>query len=149
VTCNRPTPHNTYSSGALVAANAANGVAIFTGYDLRAGGIRSAKVMIVNAGSFAGRFRLFEVDASNSFAVGDLTMAIDEIEAEEPVTVYRGDIGNLPADGIDLGDFEPGEARIYRFLVVLAVDSPNGGQGRAAGGAYEWDFVPRLPSKAP
>jgi spore coat-associated protein N len=139
---NHPTPRNVCSSGALVTANAENGVAVFTGCDLRAGDIRSGKVTIANAGSFAGRFRLFEVDASNSFAPGDLTMVIDEIGDERPVAVYRGDIGEVPVDGIELGGFEPGEERAYRFIVVLAIDSPNGGQGRGAGAAYEWDFAP-------
>jgi hypothetical protein len=139
---NRPTPRNTHSSGALVTANAENGVAIFTGYDIGVGGIRTGKVTIANVGAFAGGFKLFEVDASNSFAAGDLTMVIDDISGESPVDVYRGDIGDLPAEGIDLGSFEPGEERAYRFIVVLAIDSPNGGQGRGAGAAYEWSFAP-------
>jgi len=144
-----PTPQNIGSSGTLVTANAENGVAIFTGYDLRAGDIRSGKVTIANAGSSAGRFKLFEVDVTNSFAFGDLTMVIDDISADEPVAVFRGDIGDLPTDGVDLGSFEPGEKRAYRFLLVLRIESPNGGQGRGAGAAYEWAFAPSNRGTAP
>ena len=133
----RPIPRIIHSSGALVTARAYDAVALFTGYDLRPGDVRSAKLTIVNAGSVTGRFRLFEAAASNRFAANDLTMVIDEIGGESPTNLYRGDIGALPEDGIDLGDFEPGQERTYRFIVVLAIDSPNGGQGRGAGAAYE------------
>ncbi|HEY5051895.1 MAG TPA: hypothetical protein VII45_00625 [Solirubrobacterales bacterium] len=145
---NRPTPRNIQSSGALITANAGNGIAIFTGYDLRTFGVRSGKVTIANAGSCAGRFKLSEVDASNSFAAGELTMAIDDISGEDLVPVYRGDIGDMPSEGIDLGSFEPDEVRVYRFIVVLAKDSPSGGQEVGAGAAYEWDFAPDAPTGA-
>ncbi len=134
----RPTLRNIHSSGALVTANSENGVAIYTGADLRRFGIRSGKVTVANLSPFAARFKLFEVDASNSFAPGSLTMVIDDISGEDLVSVYRGDIGGLPAEGIDLGSFAPSESRTYRFIVVLAVDSPAADRAGEAGAAYEW-----------
>jgi hypothetical protein len=142
MTTDRPTPRNIHSFGALVAANSENGVAIFTGYDLLAFGIRSGQVTIVNVGTFAGRFKLFEADASSSFAAGTLTMTIDDIGGEDPLPIYRGEIGGLPVEGIDLGAFEPGESRTYRFIAVIAPASPDDDRDSTAGAAYEWDFVP-------
>jgi hypothetical protein len=136
----RFTPRNVSSSGALVSPNSENGTAIFSGYDLRAGGIRSGRVTIVNPGTSAGRLRLSEAAASNTFAEGDLTLLIDNVTGKRPVLVYRGDIGEMPAEGIDLGNLKPSETRTFRFIVTLASDSPNGGQGRGAGAAYSWDL---------
>jgi len=130
------------SSGALIAANAENGVAIFTGYDLRPGAVRSARVTIANAGPVSGRFRLLESHASNTFAADDLRLVVNELGGLRLSVLYRGDVGAMPADGLDLGSFEPGEVRTYRFIVALAIDSPNGGQGRGAGAAYEWSLAP-------
>jgi hypothetical protein len=129
-------PKNVLSSGALVQANFANGFAIFTGYDLRPSDVRSARITIANPGSLAGTFKLFEVEASNSFVANDLTLLI--VDERESTEVYRGDIGDFPLGGIDLGSFEPGEQRTYRFTAFLAIDSPDGGQGRGAGAIYEW-----------
>lgn len=132
----RLTPKNITSSGALVQANFDNGFAIFTGYDLRPSDVRSSKITIESDGSAASKLRLLEVEASNSFIAGDLTLLI--VDEETSSEVYRGDLGDLPFEGIHLGAFEPGERRIYRFTVILAIDSPNGGQGRGAGAIYEW-----------
>ncbi len=137
----RPTPRHVHSSGSLIARSTDDGVAVFSGDDLRAGSVRSARVTIANAGSLAGRFALVELTVSDSFAAGELTMVIDDVSGKRPVAVYRGDIGGVPPGGIDLGDFEPGEERAYRFLLCLAHDSPNGGQGRSAGAVYRWSFV--------
>jgi hypothetical protein len=136
-----PTPRNVRSSGRLIAANSENGVAIFTGYDLEPGDVRSGRVMIVNAGTVAGRFKLIEADASNDFADGELTLAIDDV-TDDHITVFGGGIGNLPAGGIDLGYFAPGQSRRFRFLVMLDLNSSSAGEGRCAGAAYEWDFAP-------
>jgi hypothetical protein len=134
-------PRHVHSSGSLIARSTDSGVAVFSGDDLRAGSVRSARVTIVNAGALPGRFALVELGAANSFAAGDLAMVIDDVSGKRPVVAYRGDIGGVPPGGIDLGEFEPGEERSYRFLLALALDSPNGGQGRSAGAFYRWGFV--------
>jgi len=129
-------PRNISSSGALVQGNANSGFALFTGYDLRPSDLRSAKITIENSAPTAEALRLFEEDSSNSFAAGDLSLMI--FDEAIPAQIYRGDVGGLPAEGIDLGCFGPGERRTYRFAIQLAIDSPHGGQGRGAGAAYEW-----------
>jgi len=136
-----PTPQNVRSSGALIAANSDNGVAIFSGYDLQPGDVRSGRVMIANTGSEPGRVRLTEAEASNSFADGELTLIIDDITDPHPVTVFAGSVGGLPSAGIDLGCFEPGQSRRYRFLIMLGLNVSSSGQERGAGAAYEWDFM--------
>ncbi len=135
----RSAPRNIGSSGALVQVNVPNGFAIFTGYDLKPSDVRSAKITIANAGSRRGTFRLFEVEASNSFRAGELALLIeDEFGAGRLTEIYRGVIGDFPLDGIDLGLFEPGEEHTYRFTVTLTADASNDGQAHGAGAIYEW-----------
>lgn len=129
-------PRNVDSSGALVHGNRDSGFSLFTGYGLRPSDLLSAKIAIENTASSTKELRLFEVDAFNSFSRGDLTlMVFDEALHSQ---VYRGDVGGLPGEGLDLGAFAPGERHAYRFAIVLSIDSPNGGQGRSAGAFYEW-----------
>jgi len=135
-------PHITRSSGKLIAANSADGVAIFTGYDLGPGDLRSGNVTIANTGTVAARLMLTETDASTDFAPGELMLAIDEITDGDPVIVFVGEFGGLSPGGIDLGEFEAGEERGFRFLAMLDLNSPTSQRDRGAGGAYEWGPVP-------
>jgi hypothetical protein len=139
------TPSNVRSSGLLITANSENGFAIFSGYDLGPGDVRSARIMIANSGAVRGKFRLSEADASSDFAAGQLRLVIDDITDKHPNTVFVGEIGGLPEGGINLGYFEPSELRRFRFIVTLDPDSPGGNLDRAAGAAYEWDLVPTTP----
>jgi hypothetical protein len=140
---NRPTPHNTGSAGLLITANSENGVAIFTGYDLEPGDVRSGRVTIANRSPAAGRFKLTEAEASNNFSSGELTLAIDDItDDDDHLSVFGGEIGGLPTGGIDLGCFEPGQSRRFRFLVMLDLNASNPDRDMGAGAAYEWDFAP-------
>ena len=136
-----PTPRNLRSSGALIIANPENGVTIFSGYDLRPGDTRSGRVMIVNVGSEPGNFRLTESAAFNGFALGEMTLAIDDMTDEDPATVFVGENGRLPAGGIDLGRFEPSQSRRFRLLAMLNPSSRRPGLSRCAGATYMWDFV--------
>jgi hypothetical protein len=141
-------PSNRFSEGPLVQANSANGVAIFTGYDLEPGGSRAARAKLANVGLLTGRFRLVEVDATNDFGEGDLELTIQEASAGGSTIIYQGDIGGVPDGGIDLGRFEPGEERTYHFTAALAVDAPDPRPGQGAGAAYEWEAVPARPAEA-
>jgi hypothetical protein len=139
---NHPTPQNVRSSGPLVIGNAGNGVAIFTGYDLQPGDVRSGRVTIANTGADPGRIRLTETEASNNFSAGELTLIIDDITDHHPVAVFAGEIDGMPDEGIDLGCLEPGESRRFRFLVMLDLNVSNTDQSRGAGAVYEWNFAP-------
>ncbi len=136
-----PSPHIVRSFGSLIAAESETGITISTGSELGRGDVRSGKVLIANTGSSAGSFRLFESDASNDFPAGELTLAIEDVTAEDFPTRYVGEIGNLPPGGIDLGSFPPQQSRRFRFLVILDLNSRSGGQGRSAGATYEWSLV--------
>ena len=135
-------PANTFSSGTLVQSNSKNGVAVLTGSNLKPGDVRSGEVTITNTGSLAGTFRLTEANASNGFGAGDLTLKIDDVSGKAPVSVYGGDIGKVPAEGIPLGSYAAGEARTYRFTTTFAQGSPNSDQGKVAKADYEWDAAP-------
>lgn len=136
MTGNADSPRNVHSSGALVHGDRDSGFSLFTGYGLRPSDLLSARITIENAAPTARELRLFEIDAFNSFSRGDLTLMVfdESVHAQ----VYRGDVGGLPGEGVDLGAFAPGERHTYRFAIVFSIDSPNGGQGRSAGAFYEW-----------
>ena len=61
---------------------------------------------------------------------------------QKVTSVYSGDIGKVPAEGISLGSYAAGEARTYRFTATFSKESPNSDQGKVAKADYEWDAVP-------
>jgi hypothetical protein len=132
-------PSNVFSAGSLVQANSVNGVAIFTGYDLKPGEVRTCRVTIANPGSTAARVRLVEVDATSDFDAGSMTLTIQEMSDGSSTAVYQGDIGGLPGKGIDLGHFEAGEERAYFFTAGLSRDARQLDWSGGAGAAYEWE----------
>lgn len=135
-------PSNTFSSGTLLQSNSKSGVAVVTGTNLKPGDVRGGEVTITNTGSLAGSFRLTEANASNGFGAGDMTLKVDDVTGSKVVSVYSGDIGKVPAEGIGLGSYAAGEARTYRFTATFASASPNSDQGKSAKADYEWDAVP-------
>lgn len=141
----RPDPpalRNVRSCGPLIAAKTDNGVAIFSGYDLAPGDVRSGGVTIRNGAGVGGRLTLAESDASSAFGAGELTLTIDDVtDDDEHVCVFGGEIGGLPAAGIDLGCIGPGRSRQFRFLIMLDLNSSGRGADRGAGGVYEWSFA--------
>jgi len=133
---------NVFSAGPLIQANSHDGVAISTGYDLRPGEIRVGAVRIANTGPRAERFRLVEADASSDFGAGELTLEIVQFGDGWSESLFEGEIGRVPAGGIDLGCLETGEERAYRFKIACSMDADGSGPDRVAGAAYEWDVAP-------
>lgn len=133
---------NTFSSGTLIQSNSRSGASIVTGTNLKPGDVRTGEVTIANTGSLAGTFKLSETSASNAFGSGDMSLKIEDVSGSSPVSVYAGDIGKVPATGIDLGSYAAGEAHTYRFTATFAQGSPNSDQGKSASATYEWDAVP-------
>jgi spore coat-associated protein N len=135
-------PTNVSSSGDMVRTSSRNGFELFTGFSLEPGrGLRS-EITIVNLGALPAAFRLQESTASNGFAAGHLALAIHELQGGASRRVYLGEIGAVPVAGIDLGRFEAGESRTYRFTVLLAKDTPVDERSRSAGATYEWRAAP-------
>jgi len=132
---------NVSSAGPLIQANATDGVAISTDYDLNPGEVRVGTVRIANAGAQAGRFRLLELDASTDFGAGELILEIADAQGEMPTPLFLGEIGSVPPEGIDLGRFEAGGEGTYRFTVTCSDDAVGSSLDRVAGAAYEWDAV--------
>jgi hypothetical protein len=135
-------PTNICSSGSIVQANSRNGFAILTGTELEPGSGQRAEVTIVNLGALPAPFRLSEVNASNEFAAGRIALAINEFHDDMGRRIFLGEIGTVPADGIDLGRFEAGELRTYRFTVLLVKGTPKDELERSAGAIYEWNMAP-------
>lgn len=131
-------PANVTSSGSLVRASSRAGASIVAGPSLKPGQGQRGEVTIVNLGSLPALFRLLERSASSEFAPGQLHLAIHEIGAGASRRIYLGEIGDVPAAGIDLGRFEAGESRTYRFTVMLAKGDPVEEPGSVAGATYEW-----------
>lgn len=135
-------PANTFASGTLLQSNSKSGVAIVTGSNLKPGDVRSGEVTITNAGSLAGTFKLAESSASNPFGAGNMMLKIDDVTGSKVTNVYSGDIGKVPAEGVNLGSYAAGEARTYRFTATFNKEAPNSDQGKVAKADYEWDAVP-------
>lgn len=132
---------NVLSTGSMVRANSREGFAICAGTHLRPGQGQRAEVTIVNLGTLPARFLLSEHAASNEFVAGRLGLAIRELRGDGSELVYMGEIGAVPAAGIDLGMFEAGESRTYRFTVLLDRETPEAELGRSASAAYAWRAV--------
>lgn len=134
---------NVFSFGPLVEANSTQGIAISTGYDLRPGGVRVGTVRIANAGSRPACFQLAEHAASNDFGPGELTLEIAEADGEATSSlIFSGELGDVPPEGIDLGRFEAGEERAYRFTLACSARAAGSSLERVAGAVYEWHAVP-------
>lgn len=119
-------------------ASSRNGVAIAVGTGLKPGQGRKGEVTIVNLGALPAAFRLLERDASSDFTAGRLGLAIHELDEQACRRLFLGEIGAVPTEGIDLGRFEAGESRTYRFAMMLAKDTPDEELNRAASATYEW-----------
>lgn len=134
----RQSAENLFSTGRLIQANSPEGVAISTGYDLEPGGTRVGVVRIANGDARLRNLRLFELDASSDFGKGQLALEVTEARGSLPVVLFSGEVGELSSDGLDLGTFEPGEARTYCLTLTCASDAVGASIDRVAGAAYEW-----------
>lgn len=129
---------NVCSSGSLVRANSRNGFEISAGPGLKPGDGRRGEVTIVNLGTLATAFRLSETCAASDSAAGRLALEIKELRYDGERRIFLGEIGSVPAEGIGLGRFEPGESRTYRFILLLARDAPAAERERSASAVYRW-----------
>jgi hypothetical protein len=136
-------PLNVASSGGLVRRSSRDGILILVEGQVPRGTGMCSEITIVNLGLLPAAFRLFEAGASNDFAAGVLGMAIHELRSSGTGRIYLGEIGEVPADGIDLGPFAAGESRTYRFTVFLAKDAPESELTSSAGASYRWVAVSR------
>jgi hypothetical protein len=134
-------PRNVSSVGSLMRASSRDGIVIFVGGQMPPGGGLRSEVTIVNLGVLPAVFHLREVDASSGFAAGILGLAIHELRGSGSGRIYLGELGEVPDHGIDLGLFEAGESRTYRFTAFLAKDTPDDELTRSASASYRWTAV--------
>lgn len=124
------------TSGTLTQTNSRDGVAIVTGANLKPGDTSTGTVKITNTGSLAGTFSLAELNASNGFAAGSLSLKIEDVTSATPTTVYAGEFQSAGTKA--LGTFAPGEARTYKLTVTLASAAGNGDQGKSATAGFQF-----------
>jgi hypothetical protein len=134
-------PAHVCNSGNLVQEASRSGFAILLSPDLDPGEGRLGEIVIANLGVLPAVLRLSELNASNGTAPRRVALAIDEIDGPGRRRIFLGDIGGVPADGLDLGRFEPGEARTYRFTALLRKSSA-GAERKSVTAAYEWTASP-------
>jgi spore coat-associated protein N len=129
-------PANVYATGTLTQDNSKANAAIFDVSNLKPGDTVNGEVTITNTGSLPAVFSLTET-ADNGFVTkSNLQMRISRVGGGEVFAGTFGTAGVRP-----LGTFAAGEARTYRFSVVLDADAGNAEQGRTATAGYVWDGV--------
>jgi hypothetical protein len=136
-----PHPYES-NSDSLIQANTGDAVAIFTGYDLSPGKIRAGEVKLVVRDAESRRLRLFETHASNDFALGELVLTIHLLGSGH--SLYRGELGGVSAEGLELGKLASGDEPTLRFVVRLSPDADPDPR-RGAGAVYEWPAAGREP----
>jgi spore coat-associated protein N len=129
-------PANVYATGSLTQDNSKANAAIFDVVNLKPGDRVTGEVTITNSGSLPAVFTLSET-ADNGFVTeSNLQMRISEVGGDQ---VFAGTFGSAGVQ--PLGTFAAGEARTYRFSVVLDAGAGNVEQGRTATAGYVWDAV--------
>jgi spore coat-associated protein N len=129
-------PANVYATGSLTQDNSKANAAIFDVVNLKPGDTVAGEVTITNSGSLPAVFSLSET-ADNGFVTeSNLQMRISEVGGGQ---VFAGTFGTAGVQ--PLGTFAAGEARTYRFSVVLDAGAGNAEQGRTATADYVWDAV--------
>jgi len=140
-TSDSATAANTFTSGTLTQSNSKAGAAIVTGSNMKPGDVKTGEVTIKNTGSISGTFKLSETGVSNSFGADSLHLVIQDVTGGGSREVFNGDLGEVPAAGLDLGSYAADEAHTYRFTVTLDQNAPNADQGKSASATYRWDAV--------
>ena len=116
-TTHKATAANVVASGSLVQDNDKNGLAIYTGSNLKPGDTATGTVTVTNSGTLAGDFKLIETDSSNGFSDDMMTLRIVETRGADSRVVYNDDIDD--AGTIALGRFKSGETRTYSYVATF------------------------------
>ena len=144
------------ASGAVGITNSRDGQAVFSAAAMRPGEGVSGTVTIGNDGDRSGRFAvraigLDDVEGPNGGKLSERVELVlfDVTNVQQPVTKYAGDPASFART--DLGNFAPGQARVYLFAATL----PDGGaddnlyQGSSLSLGFEWSAVGALGDPAP
>ncbi|HEX2577628.1 MAG TPA: TasA family protein [Aquihabitans sp.] len=129
-------PANVYATGTLTQSNSKANAAIFNLTNMKPGDTLNGDVTITNTGTLPSVFSLAETGASNGFVTpANLKMTVTNTATG--AEVFTGTFGTLGTK--NLGTFAAGEARTYRFSVVLDINATNAEQGKTATATYEWN----------
>jgi Ca2+-binding RTX toxin-like protein len=140
------------ANGAVTAANSRAGAAILTARNLVPGGSSTGTLTIHNTGD---QLAALTLTASRPVDVpgpggGLLSSAIQlyvtDITGGSDAGVYTGALGSMRQ--VQLVNLRPGEARAYRFSIVLPDtglrDGPDGFQGSSTRTGYTWTLTGAL-----
>lgn len=105
--------------------------------NLKPGDVRSGKLTLTNDGSLAADLTLKQVNPSNGFVDGALTLEVVEAGATSPI--YSGTFEGLGSKS--LGVIDAKSAKDYQFTVKLASDAGNKNQGKKASSSFAWDAI--------
>jgi spore coat-associated protein N len=137
--------------GTLSMSNSKDGAAIVTAGGMAPGDTLAGDVRISNTGDLAGAYSLSQSNLADSPgpAGGALSSALDVLVQDvtnlaAPATVYSGKLAAMGPR--DLGTWDPGAARTYRFTVSLPDGGPppspttgdNVYQGSSVSVRYDW-----------
>lgn len=132
---------NVVSSGTLIQENDKDGIAIYTGTNLKPGDVTTGTVTVKNAGTLAGTFTLSQREAASTFSAGMMNLKIVETRGASSRTVYNGDIQSAGTN-VALGRFAAGETRVYTYTAtfnqaaVVETDA-----GKTATAKFDYDSV--------
>ena len=128
------TAESSFKSGTLTHSNSKNGLAVYTGANMRPGDVVTGTLTIKNTGSLDGRFKLTETEVADEFTSGVLS---EKIVDSKGTVVYEGTYGD--AGSVALGTFDAGESRDYSYTITFAKTAGNADQGKSAAATYTFD----------
>ncbi|MEA2479086.1 MAG: hypothetical protein QOJ07_1008 [Thermoleophilaceae bacterium] len=137
-----PAPLLAGTSSPLVHANSRAGEAILTASDVKPGDTRTGEVEIANRGGAGGVHLILRDPVDRPGARGAPLSRRLRLTVTDATAGHVVEAGPLTATRrcIRLGDFEPGEARRYRFAVAWPDGGPGGADNAYAGASARLDL---------
>jgi hypothetical protein len=129
-------------TGDVRVVDSRDGRAVLAAVRMVPGGSAQGTVTISNAGDASGAARLEPYDLFDNPGPGGALLShslILDVTDAAGRAVYRGPLVEQPA--ADLGTFDPGEQRTYRFVATLPRSAGNEYQKAQAGVGFRWTMT--------
>lgn len=130
------------TSGTLTHSNSRANQAIFSATNIKPGDTVVGKVTITNTGTLPAKFSLHQAAANNGF-VDKGMLGLKVVDESSNTERFAGTFGaNFGNNGtVDLGTWNPGEARTFRFEAKLDQNATNQEQNKTATATFSWSGV--------
>lgn len=136
---------NVVTSGRMTQDNSADNTAIMRVTGIVPGTVAEGAATIQNVGDAPGSFTLWVTDVTDDPGPGGGVLSshlrMKVFQDDQPVPLWTGPLADLD---LELGRWEPGESRSYRFEVrmpTLGAAIDNTYQRSRATATYEWNAV--------